>query len=118
MRFFTPSGWAFIIWAPIFLGEMLLTFYQLTSAVTTPKLRPYLAKLSPSLAAAFVSQSLWCFVFRPWAADMQYLSAALLGCTAAGLYIVHKILREAARAGALRPLDYLLVHLPLSLHFG
>ncbi len=25
-RFFTPAGWAFAIWGPIFLGELLLAF--------------------------------------------------------------------------------------------
>jgi hypothetical protein len=118
VRFFTPSGWAFAIWAPIFLGEMLFALYQLTAAYTSPKFQPYIAKLSPHLACAFFTQSLWCVAFRPWAARMQYLSASLLGATAIGLYNVHKVLRQAATDNVLSPADYLIAHLPLSLHFG
>lgn len=27
-RFFAPAGWAFAIWAPIFLGELIFVIYQ------------------------------------------------------------------------------------------
>lgn len=118
MRFFTPSAYAFAIWAPIFLGELLLTFYQLGSGRFAPKLQPYLARLAPPLAQAFAAQSLWCIAFRPWVGRMQFVPSALLALTAVGLARVHAVLREAVAAGAVRPLDYLIVHLPLSLHFG
>lgn len=118
MRFFTPSAYAFAIWAPIFLGELLLTFYQLGSGKLAPKLQPYLARLAPPLAQAFAAQSLWCVAFRPWVGRMQFVPSALLALTAVGLARVHTVLREAVAAGAVRPVDYLLVHLPLSLHFG
>ena len=118
VRFFTPSAYAFAIWAPIFLGELLLTFYQLGSGRLAPKLQPYLAKLAPPLAQAFAAQSLWCIAFRPWVGRMQFVPSALLALTAVGLARVHKVLREAVAAGVVRPVDYLIVHLPLSLHFG
>jgi hypothetical protein len=118
VRFFTPSGYAFAIWAPIFLGELLLTFYQLGSSRLAPALHPYLAKIAPPLAQAFAAQSLWCVAFRPWCGKMQFVPTALLAMTAVGLSRVHAILREAVAAGAMRPWDYLIVHLPLSLHFG
>ncbi len=118
VRFFTPSAYAFAIWAPIFLGELLLTFYQLGSGRFAPALQPYLAKLAPPLAQAFAAQSLWCVAFRPWVGAMQFIPSALLAMTAVGLSRVHSVLREAVAAGAMRPWDYLIVHLPLSLHFG
>lgn len=118
VRFFTPSAYAFAIWAPIFLGEFLLTFYQLASSRLAPALQPYLARLAPPLAQAFAAQSLWCVAFRPWVGRMQFVPSALLAMTAVGLSRVHTVLREAVAAGAMRPWDYLIVHLPLSLHFG
>ncbi len=118
VRFFTPSGYAFAIWAPIFLGELILTFYQLGSSRLAPALHPYLARIAPPLAQAFAAQSLWCLAFRPWVGRMQFVPTALLAMTAVGLSRVHTILREGVAAGAMRPWDYVIVHLPLSLHFG
>ena len=118
VRFFTPSAYAFAIWAPIFLGELLLTFYQLGSGRLAPQLQPFLAKLAPPLAQAFTAQSLWCVAFRPWVGRMQFVPSALLALTALGLSRVHTVLREAVAAGVMRPWDYVIVHLPLSLHFG
>lgn len=95
-----------------------MNFYQLGSKYLTTNLQPYLAKLAPPLAQAFTAQSLWCLAFRPWVGRMQFVPSALLALTALGLSRVHSILRQAVNAGVMKPWDYLIVHLPLSLHFG
>ena len=108
-----PSGWAFAIWAPIYLGEAAFVAGQLfaSDAANTA--------LLPSITAPFVAanlfQSLWCASFRPTFGEgwKKWISATMLGGTAYSLSLVH-----SAGASVTDPtgLSYLL--LPLTMHFG
>lgn len=100
-----PSGWAFAIWGPIYLGEAVFVIAQF---FPQSGLAVYLPTISAPFIAANLFQSLWCVAFRPhyqgWA---SYLSAAMLGGTAYSLSQVHAVTG---------PVSWFL--LPLSLHFG
>ncbi|KAL9191496.1 hypothetical protein ACHAXT_001202 [Thalassiosira profunda] len=110
-----PSGWAFAIWGPIYLGEAAFVAAQFVASDATA------SALLPSLTAPFVAanifQSLWCASFRPSYGEgwRKYVSAAMLGATAASLSVVHS---AGAAAVATDPstLGYLL--LPMTMHFG
>jgi hypothetical protein len=80
-----PAGWAFSIWAPIYLGEAVFVGAQFFD--------PSLAAIVPQVTVPFVAanllQSLWCASFRPsyysnvgW---HKYVSVAMLGGTAVAL---------------------------------
>ena len=56
MRFFTPAGWAFAIWAPIFLGEMLMSFSTFVPSILAPAGSDWMQKTAPYYAAACMSQ--------------------------------------------------------------
>jgi hypothetical protein len=57
----TPSGWAFAIWGPIYIGEAYLCcigqFYHMSSTEVRQFSAPFIA--------ANLLQSLWCASFRP-----------------------------------------------------
>ncbi|CAM9447796.1 unnamed protein product [Ectocarpus sp. 12 AP-2014] len=119
VRFLSPAGWAFAIWGPIFFGEAVYVAFQL---MPLPSIRGswWLSDISPWFAGAMLFQALWCFSFRPWARDsgLLWLPALLLGGTGVALGGVHRILREAWFTSDMTVLQYLAVHVPLSLHFG
>ena len=108
-----PSGWAFAIWAPIYLGEAAFVAGQLLASDATNM------ALLPSITAPFVAanlfQSLWCASFRPTFGDgwKKWVSAAMLGGTAYSLSLVHS---AAATVADLTVLSHLL--LPVTMHFG
>jgi len=108
----SPSGWAFAIWGPIYLGEAIFVAAQFLPSSG-------LSAVVPQVAAPFVAanifQSLWCASFRPsygtegWA---PYVSPAMLAGTAYSLSQVHAVGCSAAGAG------FAWYFLPMSLHFG
>ena len=108
-----PSGWAFAIWAPIYLGEAAFVAGQLLASDATNM------ALLPSITAPFVAanlfQSLWCASFRPTFGDgwKKWVSAAMLGGTAYSLSLVHS---AAATVTDPTVLSHLL--LPVTMHFG
>ncbi|CAN0421758.1 unnamed protein product, partial [Discosporangium mesarthrocarpum] len=55
VRFFTPASWAFIIWAPIMIGELIFVLYQL---LPLPEIKGswWLADVSPWFAGAMFFQ--------------------------------------------------------------
>ncbi|CAM9308401.1 unnamed protein product, partial [Hapterophycus canaliculatus] len=120
VRYFMPAGWAFAIWGPIILGEAALATYQALPLDSVAMASGWLSALSPWLASAFLVQSCWCLSFREWARDagLLWFPALLLGGTAACLGGAHQVVRGALAAGTMSNLQYALVHLPLSLHFG
>ncbi|CAM9946300.1 unnamed protein product [Ectocarpus sp. 6 AP-2014] len=120
VRYFMPAGWAFSIWGPIFLGEAALAVYQTLPLEGVSAAAGWLSKLSPWLSSAFLVQSCWCLSFREWARDsgLLWFPAALLGGTAACLGGAHHVVRGALAADEMSNLQYGLVHLPVSLHFG
>jgi len=110
-----PSGWAFAIWGPIYLGEAAFVASQfLASDAAASALLP---QITAPFVAANLFQSLWCASFRPSydAGWKKYVSVAMLGGTAYSLSLVHS---AGSAAAALEPsmLSHLL--LPLTMHFG
>jgi hypothetical protein len=110
-----PSGWAFAIWAPIYLGEAAFVAAQVfASDATTAALLPH---LTAPFVAANLFQSLWCASFRPsfskgWE---RYISAAMLAGTGYSLSLVQSAGSAAAFADS-SIIPYLL--LPMTIHFG
>ena len=107
---FSPSGYAFAIWAPIFLGEWLMMLY-LTNVKT-----PLGAAAAPSWSAATLAQMLWCGAFRPSVCGpaLLWVPALLLATTGALLGVAHR----AVRATGYDLWGNVLVRWPLTLHFG
>ena len=74
---FTPAGWAFVIWGPIFFGEWLMMLWltnvpnELGEAV------------APGWCAATAAQVAWCATFRPSVCGPAtlWVPAALLATT-------------------------------------
>ena len=110
---FTPSGWAFIIWAPIFLGEWLMMLY-LTSGL--PGTMAIGAATAPGWIAATAAQVAWCAAFRPSVCgpSMLWLPAVLLAITGGWLGVSHRAIRSQAYGTVANAL----VRWPVTLHFG
>lgn len=61
-----PSGWAFAIWGPIYLGEAAFVTSQLFASDTTLNaLNALIPDVTAPFVAANIMQSLWCVSFRP-----------------------------------------------------
>jgi len=111
-----PAGWAFAIWGPIFLGEMI--------AVTAPffikETEPIVALLKQTAGpfiAAQLFQSLWCAAFRPkYKGASMFVSTGLLSATAYSLSRAHAVF--TAKPELYSNLQYAILFLPLALHFG
>ena len=112
-----PSGWAFVIWAPIILGEVVFVSSSAAMVNTTSNLAPLFKKVSGSFCLAQIFQVLWTASFRPkYKGKLAYISACMLTGTALSLSQAHSHF-SLAKAGMTRS-EYILYFLPLSLHFG
>jgi hypothetical protein len=115
-----PAPWAFIIWAPIFLGELLMVTTPFVTKVS-PGAEKMLREASGPYALAQVFTALWTASFRPRYGSRggiyKYVSALGLAGIAASLSIAHKAYATPSGSG-LSGLEYALYGLPLSLHFG
>eukprot|EP00559_Dactyliosolen_fragilissimus_P002900 CAMPEP_0184861486 /NCGR_PEP_ID=MMETSP0580-20130426/6164_1 /TAXON_ID=1118495 /ORGANISM="Dactyliosolen fragilissimus" /LENGTH=323 /DNA_ID=CAMNT_0027359003 /DNA_START=29 /DNA_END=1000 /DNA_ORIENTATION=- len=113
-----PAGWAFTIWAPIFLGELTYVTYQFfvpESSLLVPTLR----KISAPFIASQLFQSLWCAAFRPkYKGNLMFISTGLLSATAYSLSKAHKIFSNQSNVQGFSALQYGILCLPLALHFG
>ena len=105
-----PTGWAFAIWGPIYLGEAAFVGGQFFS----DSLAAVLPQVTPAFVAANIFQCLWCASFRPsynegW---RKYVSVGMLAGTAYSFSHVNAVAcsAEAASLGWF--------FLPMSLHFG
>lgn len=110
-----PSGWAFAIWGPIYLGEAAFVAAQLfVSDAATLALLPH---ITAPFVAANLFQSLWCASFRPSYGEgwKKYISVAMLAGTGYSLSLVHSA-GSAVMAADPSSLSYFL--LPLTMHFG
>mmetsp|Transcript_11731 Transcript_11731/g.25319 ORF Transcript_11731/g.25319 Transcript_11731/m.25319 type:complete len:335 (+) Transcript_11731:138-1142(+) len=108
-----PSGWAFAIWGPIYLGEAAFVTAQfLASDAAASTLLP---QITAPFVAANIFQSLWCASFRPSYGEgwKKYVSAGMLAGTACSLSLVHSAGSAVADGSTL---SHLL--LPLTMHFG
>lgn len=115
-----PAPWAFIIWAPIFLGELLMVTAPLVTTVS-PRAENILRETAGPFALAQVFTALWTLSFRPKYGSKggiyKYISALGLAGIAASLSVAHKAFASPVGSG-LSGLEYALYCLPLSLHFG
>lgn len=118
-----PASWAFIIWAPIFLGELVMVAAPiLAPGSVSPVVERALREISGPYLLAQVFQSLWAASFRPKYEKgiYKYVSAVNLAGIAASLSFCHGTFATHSQR-ALRSysgLEYALYFLPLSLHFG
>jgi len=111
-----PSGWAFIIWAPIYLGELALVAAQFFVPEASA-MASILKKISIPFSFANIFQSLWCASFRPkYKGTSAYISTAMLGSIAYSLSKAHAV--YTGNSGSYTVGAYSLFLLPLSLHFG
>merc|ERR1712185_371839 len=63
---FTPAGWAFAIWAPIFAGEaLMMLLITSASAPVAPQLYALGRAVAPGWCAGIAAQVAWCWAFRP-----------------------------------------------------
>jgi hypothetical protein len=115
-----PKGWAFIIWGPIFIGELIhvTTYFLLkeqssssSSAVTL------LQRTAPGFVMAQIFQSLWAASFRPKYSKglLSLISFGMLSGIAISLNGPHAAICGHNHTSTLW---YLLHGLPLTMHFG
>jgi hypothetical protein len=113
-----PAGWAFVIWAPIFLGEFVMVASQWTLSESSPMV-PIIREITGPYIAAQIFQTLWTASFRPKYKQgfYKYVSAMSLSGVAYSLSFCHSAYtKKQAQSTTLG--EYLLHFLPLSLHFG
>lgn len=100
----TPAGWAFIIWAPIFLlegGSMVYQFYRVD---------PALIAASPYWCLGCVLQSAWTIAF---ASDRIALSSVLITLLTGAIGCTYNAARMIE---APDPMTYTLCILPFAMH--
>lgn len=111
-----PAGWAFAIWGPIFMGELVSVISQLSIPADDP-LVPLLRKTSVPFAFAHIFQSLWCAAFRrKYSGNLMYISFGMLASTAYSLSMAHAAF--AAESSTYSGGTYAKLFLSLSLHTG
>ena len=106
----SPSGWAFAIWGPIYIGELCFVAGQFLPG---SGLETVLPQITMPFVAANLFQSLWCASFRPYYEGWGLMvSPLMLAGTAFSLSQVHTVACSAAASG----LGWFF--LPLTMHFG
>ena len=112
-----PSGWAFAIWGPIFLGELVSVTAPFFLVESDP-LVELLRKVSGPFISAQIFQSLWCAAFRPKYNKKGYMfvSTGMLAATAYSLSRAHAAF--TANPKLYSNVQYGVFFLPLALHFG
>jgi hypothetical protein len=113
-----PSGWAFAIWGPIFLGELVsVTATFLIKESSSPMLVALLRETAGPFVAAQLFQTLWCAAFRPkYKGAAGFINTGLLSATAYSLSRAHAMF--VAQPQLYSNLNYAIFFLPMSLHFG
>lgn len=114
-----PKGWAFAIWAPIFLGEIL---FAATSTILVKEgtvLAGMLKRMSGGFIMAQVFQSLWAATFRKKYIGKEkglsnWLSAIMLTGIATSLNRAHVAYATRSIGSTLHSIFFS----PISLHFG
>jgi hypothetical protein len=125
---FAPSGWAFIIWAPIFAGEMVLVVSQFFVPESSPVAR-LIQDVSLPFSVAQLFQCLWCASFRTpkYGKKLMFISTAMLSSTAYSLSNAHSAYTTSPNTASSSSssssyrsttLEYCLFFLPITLHFG
>jgi hypothetical protein len=134
-----PAGWAFAIWGPIFLGELVGTAAALVAVAPGTVLASLYCRATAGFVGAQVFQTLWAATFRPkyffiepssssssssLAAPVDaknkhfsmFLSAFMLAGIALSLNRAHLVYSQATTGYSLA--QYLLHIMPVTLHFG
>lgn len=111
-----PAGWAFAIWGPIFLGEMIGVTAPFFIKESDP-IVALLRKISGPFITAQLFQSLWCAAFRPkYKGASMFISTGMLSATAYYLSKAHAVF--TANPGLYSNLQYGIFFFPMALHFG
>jgi len=111
-----PAGWAFAIWGPIFVGELVSVIFQLSISADDP-LVPLLRKTAVPFAFAHIFQSLWCAAFRrKYRGNLMYISFGMLASTAFSLAKAHAA--YAAESSTYSGGTYAKLFFSMSLHTG
>lgn len=108
----TPAGWAFSIWALIFLSEAVFCVAQLL-----PQLRgsEEVAKAGPPFAFACLFQAAWSFAFGN---EYIYTSQALILLILLALWRTNAALHAISKSSPPSLSHYILLYLPFAVHFG
>jgi len=117
----SPSGWAFAIWGPIFLGELVFVVASAASVSSSGNtmIGDVIRRASGGFAASQIVQSLWAAAFRPkYEGASAFVSAGLLGGIALSLNRAHAAITAKHARNSYTFGEYLLYFLPISLHFG
>lgn len=111
-----PAGWAFAIWGPIFIGELLMVGNQLFLPEDSA-LAPLIRQVTGPFVLAEVFQSLWTASFRPKYNQgiYKYISFFNLSGIAISLSFCHSSFTKACEFSTAQ---YMLNFLPLAMHFG
>jgi hypothetical protein len=112
-----PSGWAFVIWAFIFLGELVFCTSSLWIN-ETESVALAIKKASPGFLTGQIFQMLWAMSFRPkYDRDhFRFVAPAMLSGIAWSMNRAHAGFTLVSEKYNLR--QYLLYFFPMSLHFG
>jgi hypothetical protein len=114
-----PKGWAFAIWAPIFLGEILFAATSTFIVKDGTILAGMLKRMSGGFIMAQVFQSLWAATFRKKYVGKgkglsNWLSAIMLTGIASSLNRAHAAYARSNIGSMLHSIFFF----PISLHFG
>lgn len=114
---FAPAGWAFAIWACIYLGESIVTSYVGLFGNSVALL---LKKALPWWMAGNLLQSLWCGSFRPEFSNHLYVPASLLVLAAGSFIGCHNQITQHidAETNLAHKIGLLLFRFPVTLHLG
>jgi hypothetical protein len=120
-----PAGWAFAIWGPIFLGEMVFCASHLLLAApgsaAASGVSEVVQRASGGFMASQLMQTLWTATFRPkYKGKYVYVSGFFLSGIAISLSRAHAAftIGMADSGSSYDKKDYWLYFLPMTLHFG
>jgi hypothetical protein len=119
-----PDGWAFAIWGPIFIGELVFCASHLLlaepgSAAASP-VSEVVQRASGGFMASQILQTLWTASFRPkYKGKYVFVSSAMLTAIAISLSRAHAAFTiDTDSSNAYDNKDYWMYFLPMTLHFG
>lgn len=125
---FAPAGWAFAIWAVIYLSELFLVAFAsspFNSNRRNAEIYSLLAKAAPAWLAGNLFQSLWCVSFRSALRQVLWLPALCLAGAAFSMIHLHGTFSSQLQAIQMKGVSSLgqqvavsLLRFPVALHAG
>ena len=107
---FQPAGYAFAVWAVIYVGEILVTL-----AVSNLGIPSRNAVIYWTTANLF--QSSWCLLFRPKYVEALWLPSIMIGLGALSLFGLHfEVTKAVANASNVARLFLQILRIPISVH--